>query len=191
MEQLKEVIAQYVCLNGDDWRLLMDSFETQRIGRKTILVSENQTAKYLYFVSGGLLRAYHLEDGEEINTYFACDSQFITCYASFISQSPSFEYLEAMEDSLVHRVSYETLYALYEQSSQLEKIGRILAEKNYLCVIDRIYKMQTKNARERYLDFLISHEKKIVQRVPLHHIASYLGIAPQSLSRIRKEVPFS
>lgn len=191
MENLERVLKEHIELNTDDWKRLKDGFETQRLERKTILVSENQTARHLYFIEHGLFRSYHIEDGEEINTYFASDSQFITCYASFISQSPSFEYLEVMEDSCALRISYEALYGLYQQSSQLEKIGRILAEKNYLCVIDRIYKMQTKSARERYLDFLISHEKRIVQQVPLHHIASYLGIAPQSLSRIRKQVPFS
>ena len=129
MENLERVLKEHIELNTDDWKRLKDGFETQRLERKTILVSENQTARHLYFIEHGLFRSYHLEDGEEINTCFASDSQFITCYASFISQSPSFEYLEVMEDSCALRISYEALYGLYQQSSQLEKIGRILAEK--------------------------------------------------------------
>ena len=68
MENLERVLKEHIELNTDDWKRLKDGFETQRLERKTILVSENQTARHLYFIEHGLFRSYHLEDGEEINT---------------------------------------------------------------------------------------------------------------------------
>jgi CRP-like cAMP-binding protein len=93
--------------------------------------------------------------------------------------------------SVVYTLSFQNLTELYNESSKFEKLGRILAEKNYLCVLDRTLTMQTKTAKEKYLDFLDNYDPKIVQRVPQHQIASFLGIAPESLSRIRKELSIS
>lgn len=145
----------------------------------------------IYFIESGLLRTYYLLEGREITTYFACDGQFISSYSSFITQTASFETLEAIEDSIVYELSYQSMTELYEKSSKFEKIGRILAEKNYLCVLDRTRSMQTKTAKQKYLDFIKNNDKKIVQRVPQHQIASFLGVAPESLSRVRKEISIS
>jgi CRP-like cAMP-binding protein len=138
-----------------------------------------------------LLRTYHIQNGIEINTYFACDRQFISAFSSFISQTASFEFLETIEDSTVYELSYHSLDSLYKESSKFEKLGRILAERNYLCVLDRTLTMQTKTAKEKYLDFIKNYDKKIIQRVPQYQIASFLGIAPESLSRVRKEISIS
>lgn len=158
---------------------------------KTILIREGKIVDSIFFIDEGLLRTYYLQDGKEINTYFACDGQFITSYSGFISQTPSLEYLEVIENSVVYAISFTAMTELYKTYSKFEKLGRIMAEKNYLCVIDRTRKMQTLTARQKYLDFIDSYDKKIVQRVPQHQIASYLGIAPESLSRIRKQISIS
>ena len=130
-------------------------------------------------------------EGKEINTYFACDNQFISSFSSFINRTPSFEILETIEDSVVLELSYNALTKLYLESRKFEKLGRILAEKNYLCILDRTFLMQTKTAKEKYLDFIKTNDKKILQKVPQHQIASFLGIAPESLSRVRREISTS
>ena len=77
---------------------------------------------------------------------------------------------------------------LYEVIPQWQKIGRILSEQNLLCFADRLLKLQSIPAKEKYQEFLKTASEKIIQRTPLIHIASYLGITPESLSRIRSEI---
>jgi len=188
VEELKETLSELIQLTDNEWEMLRGKWLKREFKAKSVIATEGSVVNNIYFIQNGLLRTYYLQDGKEINTYFACDGQFITSFSSFISQTPSLESLEAIEDSTVYSISFETMSELYKQASKFEKLGRILAEKNYLCVIDRTRKMQTLAAREKYLDFLESYDKKIVQRVPQHQIASYLGIAAESLSRVRKQI---
>lgn len=191
MNQLKILLENLIGLTTQEWGIFKNILVKQTHESKTTLVGKGKTARYLYFIDQGLLRTYHLQNGKEINTYFACDKQFISTFASFITQTPSLEYLEVVEDSTVYALSYQGLTNLYTQSSKFEKLGRLLAEKNYLCILDRTLSMQTKTAKEKYLEFIQNYDKKIIQRIPQHHIASFLGIAPESLSRIRKQLSTS
>ena len=191
MKNLQVLLTNLIGLSENEWNAFQQQLVKKEYKSKEIVIEAGKTAQNIYFIEYGLMRTYHLEDGKEINTYFACDNQIISTYSSFISQTPSFEILEAIEESIVYALSYETLNALYETSSKFEKLGRILAEKNYLCVLDRTYAMQTKSAKEKYLAFIKTNDKKIVQRIPQLHIASFLGIAPESLSRVRKEISIS
>ncbi len=191
MDELYKILEDLIGLTESEWRSFSAKLNRKAFKSKTQLVKEGYTAHNIYFIETGLLRTYHLLEGKEINTYFACDRQFISSFSSFISQSPSFEILEAIEDSTVYELPYHTLTTLYAESKKFEKLGRILAEKNYLCVLDRTFTMQTKTAKQNYLYFIKNYDKKIIQRVPQYQIASFLGIAPESLSRIRKEISIS
>ena len=191
MEKLKSILDELIAPTSNEWSSFAQKLNRKEFAAKTTILREGIIAGDIYFIKSGLLRAYHLQDGKEINTYFACDGQFISIFSSFITQSPSLEYLEAIEDSLVYSLSFEMLSVLYKESPKFEKLGRIIAEKNFLCVIDRTLTMQTKTAKEKYLDFIKKYDKKIVQQVPQLQIASFLGIAPESLSRVRKEISVS
>jgi CRP-like cAMP-binding protein len=191
MNELHKILEDLIGITEDEWKHFYVKLNRKEFKKKTAIIKGGSTAKNLYFIENGLLRTYYLQDGKEINTYFACDNQFISTFSSFISQTASFEILETIEDSVVYELSFKSLTELYGESSKFEKLGRILAEKNYLCIIDRTLTMQTKTAREKYLDFIENYNKKIIQRVPQHQIASFLGIAPESLSRVRKEIPIS
>jgi CRP-like cAMP-binding protein len=187
MKNFKRSIDKIQTLNSEEWHLLQDIISRKKVKAKEQLVVPGQIPRYMYFVETGLLRVFHLNEGKEINTYFACDGQFISTFASFITQTPSNEYMESIEEGLVYEISHEKLNQLYLQYPKFEKFGRYYAEQSYLCVINRTVDMLNKKSKERYEDFIQNHEKKIVQRTPLKHIASYIGIEPESLSRIRKE----
>lgn len=191
MDDLKKILKDLIQLTEPEWNILKDKLIRKEFKAKSIIIREGKIADCIFFIDNGLLRTYFLQDGKEVNTYFACDGQFITSYSSFISQTPSYEYLETIENSSVYSISFANMTELYKIASKFEKLGRIIAEKNYLCVIDRTRKMQTLTAKQKYLDFLNSYDKKVVQRVPQHQIASYLGIAPESLSRVRKHISIS
>ncbi len=185
---LRDQLMNLVGLNEAESQVLIDKLNPQFFKAKATIIKAESTAKHIYFIQSGLLRTYHLQDGKEINTYFASDGQFISTFSSFITQNSSFEFLEAIEDSTVFTLSHQDLTHLYSMSPKYEKLGRVLAEKNYLCILDRTLLLQTKTAKEKYLHFIKTYSGKIVQRVPQLHIASFLGIAPESLSRIRKEI---
>jgi CRP-like cAMP-binding protein len=191
MDELRKILTDLIQLTEPEWDILKDKLSRKEHKAKSIIIGEGKIADCVYFIEKGLLRTYYLQHGKEVNTYFACDGQFITSYSSFISQTPSLEYLETIENSIVYSISFTTMTELYKIASKFEKLGRILAEKNYLCVIDRTRKMQVMTAKQKYLDFIHSYDKRIVHRVPQHQIASYLGIAPESLSRVRKQISVS
>ncbi|KXX67441.1 Crp/Fnr family transcriptional regulator [Flammeovirga sp. SJP92] len=191
MEKLKNILTDLIQITEDEWEILKEKLIFQHYKAKSVVSSEGKIEDAVYFIDQGLIRSYYLQDGKEINTYFACDGQFISSYSSFISQTPALENLEAIEESTVYAISFETMAELYQKASKFEKLGRIMAEKNYLCVIERTRKMQILTAKEKYLDFIQTYADKIVHRVPQHQIASYLGIAPESLSRVRKQISIS
>ncbi len=188
MQALKQILQDSITITDAEWLLFKNELKVEKFKAKETIVRAGKIATNIYFIESGLMRSYYLQDGKEISTYFACDNQFISTFSSFITQTPSFEYLEAIEDTVVYALQSSVMTDLYNQSSKFEKLGRILAEKNYLCILDRTMVMQTKTAKEKYIDFLNSYNRKIVMNVPQHQIASFLGIAPESLSRVRKEI---
>lgn len=175
-------------ITEEEWRLFSQKLTLYLFKAQDLVVREEMIAQHIYFIDKGLMRSYYIEDGKEVNTYFACDGALMTVFSSFITQKPSVECLEAMEDCVVYALSYQDLYGLYTAFPKFERLGRILAEQNYLCILERTLLMQTKTAKQRYLDFIENSPLKLVQRVPLYQIASFLGIAPESLSRIRREM---
>ena len=191
MNELSKIIKELIGLTESEWKVFYKYLKRQEHKAKTILIEEGNLAETLYFIESGLFRTYKNLDEKDITTYFACDNQFITVFNSFINQTPSSEKLEVIEDSIVYEISSHSLAQLYKENSKFEKFGRILAERNHLCALERTLTMQTKSAKKRYLDFLKNYNKKIVTRVPQYQIASFLGIAPESLSRVRKEISIS
>lgn len=189
--QLKNILEEQIGINEEEWLIFEQELSQEYYEPKTTVINAGITAQKIYFIENGLMRTYHIQDGKEITTYFSCDNQFIATYASFLTQTPSMEFLETLEESSVITLSHSSLMKLYELNSKFEKLGRIIAEQNFLCILDRSRIMQTKKATDRYLDFISNNDKKIVQNAPQHQIASFLGIAPESLSRIRKQLSIS
>lgn len=191
MTTIQDILSPYISLNQDEWNTFTSKLVRTEYKAKTTLVEAGTISKKIYFIETGLLRAFHLKNGKEISTYFAADNQFISAFASFLTQTPSFESLETVEDSITHSISKNALQELAIQNPKIETLNRILAENNFLCMLDRTLDLQSKTAKEKYLDFIEKNSPKIVQRMPLIYIASFLGIAPESLSRIRKEISIS
>lgn len=188
MEYIKKLLNTHLSITQVEWETFQQHLVYREFEAKSLVVREGMTAQNIYFIESGLMRSYYLEDGKEINTYFSCDGSLITVFSSFLRQKASVECLEAVEKSKTYTLSYNALYSLYTQFPKFERFGRILAEQNYLCILDRTTLMQTRTAKQRYLDFIKTTDSKIIQGIPLYQIASFLGIAPESLSRIRREL---
>lgn len=185
---LKKQILSIASFTENEINKIDSCFEYEKFDAKTDLSSIGKISSKIFFIVEGLARVYYLKDGKEITTYLSCDEGFIASYSSFINQNSSFENIQCIENCEVLSITYEKMQYLYSEISNWERVGRILAEQNYLCMADRVLKLQMIPAKEKYLTFLESAPAKIIQRTPLIYIASFLGITPESLSRIRQSI---
>lgn len=147
-----------------------------------------QISSEIAFLMNGVMRAYHLANDKEYTSYFNFEHRnpFVASYTSFIRRVPSMENIHTLTDCHLITIGYNDLENLYKNYPAIDRLGRKMAEYNYMLALERIYSLQHKSAAERYND-LLSIYPLLVNMVPHHYIASYLGITAESLSRIRKE----
>lgn len=150
------------------------------------LINSNERCDSMFFIVKGLVRGYYLDDGKEVTNWFAQESEFATCFYSFITNTSSFEIIETLEDCELIQIPHASLQTLYSRFPETERIGRIITETYYIKLEERILNLQFKSAKERYQK-LVSSKSSIHQRASLGQIASYLGITQETLSRIRAE----
>lgn len=150
------------------------------------LININERCDSMFFIVKGLVRGYYLDDGKDVTNWFAQESEFATCFYSFITKTSSFEILETLEDCELIQIPHSSLQNLYTKFPETERIGRIITETYYIKLEERILNIQFKTAKERYQKLVLS-KSSIYQRASLGQIASYLGITQETLSRIRAE----
>ena len=166
--------------------------ELQRITTNTVvnkgqyLLRSGAQCTDIYYVESGLLRGYYFNEDKEITNWLALDSEFATSFYSFIARVPSTESIEALETSELVQLPYASLQQLYADFPETERLGRILTENYYIRLEGRLLSVQFTTARERYQQ-LLANNPLLLQRAPLGHIASYLGITQETLSRIRAQ----
>jgi CRP-like cAMP-binding protein len=186
---LRAAMSQTIPLQNDEWEALEPHIYAKKYKKRDILLREGQISNHIGFVVSGSFRQYYVIDGEEKTTFFFFENHFVCDYDSFLTQRPCDHNVEAMEDSEILYFDRETIYRLYRLYPKFETFGRLIAENVYLCIKDRLSHFLLSNPERRYLRFLESAEaEEILQRVPQHYIASYLGVTPVSLSRIRARV---
>jgi CRP-like cAMP-binding protein len=134
-----------------------------------------------------LVRGYTLLHGREISSWFMQSGDFVISILSFFTQQPSEEYLELLEPAVVHSITHDQLQRLYRDFPEFNFIGRRLLEKYYVLSEQRALQLRSRSAAERY-ELLLRDFPTIFQRVALHHIASHLGMAPETLSRLRNKL---
>lgn len=150
------------------------------------LSEAGKTANAIYFIEEGIVRVYTIHDGKEISMDFAFPHSFTASYASFVTQSPAAVNLQAVTPVRGYAWYYSDLQQLYNTSHQSERIGRLVAEQQYLRKYNRELLFLRYSAQERYA-LLLEEHPEVIQHIPVKQIASYLGIEPESLSRIRKK----
>ncbi|MDA7744860.1 Crp/Fnr family transcriptional regulator [bacterium] len=131
---------------------------------------------------------YYNKDGKRFIDEFSLDYEFITDYSSFLNQSPSNKNIQCIENTRLYVISRDSLDRLYEKNNaEFERLGRVMAEQLYMQWHEKSKSLLMDNATERYTK-LIENRTQLPQRVPQYLIAEYLGITPESLSRIRKAI---
>ncbi len=149
-----------------------------------ILHKEDMVCNHLYLVERGIARAYYYKEGKDITAHFAVENETITAIDSFIQRKRSRYNIELLEDSEIISISRDDMNQLLKSKPQYEKIFRLFLEQIYVDLAERLEDLQFNTARERY-DKLVENSPDLLQRVNLKHIASYIGITQETLSRIR------
>ena len=141
----------------------------------------------MYFLEQGALRGYYTLEEKEITYWFAFEQDFVTSFHSFITGEPAVENIQLLEGSVLWSISKDNLKQLLDQYHELERLLRIAYEKYYIRLEERFVNAQFKTATERY-QTLLKQTPHIIERASLGHIASYLGISQETLSRIRNRI---
>ena len=153
-----------------------------------MILSPPDTCKFIAFIKEGSMRSYHRNDNLiETNLLLQSENQFITDYESFINQKPSTLWIQSIEKGEAIYLDQEGLYSLYDTSFYWNKFGRIISEQIFINSKRRTEQLLFMTPKERYL-LLMKTQPDYFQKYSLKHISSYLGITPQSLSRIRNQV---
>lgn len=184
MDTFKEKFKNKYRLAEADVQTLLNCMEEVRFEKKDIIVREGEKDKNLYLIKEGLWRAFYHKEGVEATIWFAAEGEAAFSVWGYADNTNSQITIEAMCDSIVYRISGAELNELYSSSIGLANLGRRLIEHQLLTIENWLISAGSPRAKERYLN-LIKETPELLQYVPLKHIASYLWITPQSLSRIR------
>lgn len=182
---LTKYLQERISLSDAQYELIFSLFKLRKVNRNEIFFNKGMICQHFYFVNKGCIRMFYIHsDGTEITRYFAFEKNFGTALASFITQKPSLEYIQAIEKSEVLSILRNDFYQLLEIIPSLEKIYRRILENAHDINSQRIESLLGKNAKDRYLS-LLKQNPEIIQRIPNKLVASYLGISPETLSRAK------
>jgi CRP-like cAMP-binding protein len=186
MHPLKKFMLDYVSLTDDEWLQIERKISSEKIVKDALILEQGSVCRHLYFLEKGLLRFFWWKDGEDITKFFTLESYVFTSQKSFNDRMAARESIQAIEESIIWKMTYEDAHALLNLTSWNTFIRKIVQEVQYYTE-QLLIDMQSETAEDRYKTML-QQSPELVQRIPLKYLASYLGIAPQSLSRIRKSL---
>jgi CRP-like cAMP-binding protein len=183
-QKLKE---KYEFLKMEDLMELINICKFQNIPKNEHFIKAGDTTKKVGFIISGLIRFYHLKDGEEYNIIFKKEFEMASSFESIILNQPSSYSFEALEDTQMMIYDYVEMEELFAKNHQLERFGRYFIQQELAQAV-KIYEGHLFfSPEERYLKFIEKYPD-LMNRVPLKHLSSFLGITPVSLSRIRKRI---
>jgi CRP/FNR family transcriptional regulator, anaerobic regulatory protein len=185
--QIIQSIKSLVPLNKMEEEAFAAILEVKQFKKKDFLLKEGQICTKVSFINTGAMRLFYNVEGIENTVQFFFADSWYTDYASFLTGQATLENLQALEACEVIQFKKEDLYKLFNQYPIFDRVGRVMAENAFLS-LSRLNQMLTnEEPEERYLN-LFKNRPEIVEKIPQHYIASYLGIKPESLSRIRKRI---
>jgi CRP-like cAMP-binding protein len=180
-------VRQLVSPNAGEWEAFRGILRPRRIRKKELILKQGQVCTFIAFVTEGFLREYSFLHDKDVTVDFISPSHFVTDYPSFLLQSPSVQYIEALTDVECLVFKRDDIHRLYDQYKTWERFGRLIAERIFCNAEARRKNSISKSAEDLYHDFVREYPH-VVQHVPQYYIASYLGLSPEHLSRIRRKV---
>jgi CRP-like cAMP-binding protein len=187
INSLLNSIQNIITLSPTEIEIVTSLFKEKTYKKGDFFLEEGRICKQVGFVAKGLMRYYINHDGEEKTYDFSQENEYVCNYESFLPQKPSSKIIQALEDSELLVISYTDLQLLYANVREGERFGRIAIEYVFLKLLQDLSSFYTETPEVRYERFLKIHAD-LQQRISQYHIASYVGVKPQSLSRIRKRI---
>ena len=184
---LKRYIQINIVVAPDQLEHIAKLFKPKIVKRNTVLLAAGDVCRELYFVNKGCIRTYYIsQEGKERTRYLAFDGIIGTALSSFITNDPSFEFVDALEDSELLCISRTSFYQLVDEIPEWADFYRKLLEFAYSYQNKRIENLVTLTAKQRY-DDILKHHPEYIQRLPNHILASYLDMSQETLSRLKSK----
>lgn len=187
MGHIKKYYENIIKLETSEWEFISSHFDRKIFDKNQVITRQGETEQFLSFVETGIIRFYIPDDENELTFNFSFDKEFTCAYDSFLTQTPSEYELQALTHTIVWQINYEDLQKVYAKTKAGHYLGRFAAEKLFLAKSKREIALLKYNAKQRYLR-LFEEQPRILKHIPLKYIASYIGVTPQGLSRIRRQI---
>jgi CRP-like cAMP-binding protein len=184
MNDLLTAIRRIIPLSPTDEQTVAALFKPYALAAGAFFLPEGSVCRQVGFVQSGLLRYYLLSEGYEHTYDFSAEGTFVCNYESFLAQTPSTRSIQALEPTTLWQINYADLQTLYQTLTQGERFGRLVAEQLFVDALQKLTAFYHETADQRYDSFLRLFPG-LTERVPQYVVASYVGIKPQSLSRLR------
>lgn len=185
IEPLLNYFQKVIPLNKEEKQLVTDLFKPRLYRKRQYVLQEGDICNQLNFIVRGCLRLYKTDDKGNIHILqFAAENWWLSDIGSFHERKPSDLHIDALEDSMVLQISYDNLVSLYTKASKFDRIFRVLVENSFVSLQKRLLQTISSTAEERYLSFTETYPH-LNNRLPQTQIASFLGITPEFLSRLR------
>jgi CRP-like cAMP-binding protein len=183
---IRDILNNIYQLSTDPLGKLQSIAEQRRYPKGHLLIRAGRIEDYMYFIKSGIARAFSEMREQNVTFWFGQEGEAMVSMRSYVDKQPGYENIELLEDCELYQINMASLQALYLQDISIANWGRKFAEKEIIKTENRLIRLQIGSASERYKE-LLQENPTLLQRVPLGHIASYLGISAVSLSRIRAE----
>lgn len=184
-EALDQFVSKYIRLTAEETDIFHSLWENKKVKKKQFLLREGEICQFEAFILKGCIRTYYVDrGGTETILNFAVEGWWVSDLSSFSEQTPSTQNIETLEDCELLMINYENKKILFDVIPAFEKVFRILVQRSLGVMQQRFYATLTQTAEERYLAFIDKYPQ-VVQRVPQHQIARYIGVSPEFLSKVR------
>jgi CRP-like cAMP-binding protein len=178
---------RYTDFSEQDWEVVSSKFIQQDFPKKALILKKGHVENYVSYVKEGIVRYYIPRENKELTFELTFANDFVGAYDSFLTRLPSVYHVETITQTTLWRLSYEDVQSLYRDTEKGNIIGRLASEKLFLEKAKREISLLNDTAEQRYLN-LFSEQPEMIKKIPLQYIASYIGITPQALSRIRRRI---
>jgi CRP-like cAMP-binding protein len=186
-DTLKKTLSRHITLTDEEFELFAKHFTVRKYRKKQYVLQQGDLCRYVYFVVNGCLRSFEVDDtGKEHIIQFSIEDWWVGDMESSLTHTPANLNIECLEPCEMLLIEQTALEKLYIEIPKLERFFRIITQNALIVSQRRLLSVMSKSALERYLEFT-GRYPQFMERIPNHHIASYLGITPESLSRLRKE----
>jgi CRP-like cAMP-binding protein len=184
-QNLTKKLRSYIELNEDEERFIDNVFRVKHFAKGEHFLLAGDVCREAAFIESGVFRFYINTDERDATYYFAAENEFICDYPSFLPQRPSSVNIQALETAEIRALSFDDLQRFYREINFGERFGRLIAEEIFVDSIQQLASFYQDTPAVRYQNF-VHRFPQLVRRLPQYYIASYVGIEPQSLSRIRR-----